>query len=177
MHGASPCSMNRKPKTKIGRTIKIELPQGAFPFVMYANTFGIEVVDGHKLIHFGLELLPNRLLGAWACLLEGSLIEHEKDNWLNYLREISFPQSANSATFRCPPEKLACVPLSNLVTWCRSGELAEMRLFNYAAGYVLEGRRNGEGETTIKGQGLALIRCTLDMQRQLLETLYQEFPV
>ena len=52
-----------------------------------------------------------------------------------------------------------------------------MRLFNYAAGYVLEGRRNGEGETTIKGQGLALIRCTLDMQRQLLETLYQEFPV
>lgn len=145
--------------------------------MMYANTFGVEVVDGHKLIHFGLKMGPDRLLGTWACLIERRLIELEKDNWLRYLREVSFPQAVSAADFRCPPERLTCVPLANLVTWCRSDELAELRLFNYAAADALEARRNETGETVILGQGLALIRCTLDMQRQILETLYQDLLV
>ena len=48
---------------KADKTVMIEIPQGQFPVVLYANTFGLESLDGHKVVHFGLMLPPAWPLG------------------------------------------------------------------------------------------------------------------
>ena len=49
---------------KPDKKVTIEIPQGQFPVVLYANTFGLESLDGHKLVHFGLMMIINLLIGA-----------------------------------------------------------------------------------------------------------------
>ncbi|MEQ1859736.1 MAG: hypothetical protein ABMA13_07365 [Chthoniobacteraceae bacterium] len=159
---------------KPDRKVTIELPQGQFPAVIYANVFGLESVDGHKLIHFGLMMPPSRLVSAWACVLEGPLIENSKESWMKYLAEIEFPDHAGDTSFRCPPERLILgVPSANLAELARSGDMAEIRLAVYAMGDVLNDRR--EGKTgKIKGQPLAMIRLPLELQRELIAAIYSD---
>lgn len=166
----SPKQLAEKPDRKV----TIEIPQGQFPAVLYANIFGIESVDGHKIVHFGLMMPPARLLSAWACVFEGTLIENSKESWLKYLAEIEFSDHAGDTSFRCPPEKLAMgVPSANLAELTRNGDMAEIRLSVYSMGDVLNDRR--EGKTgKIKGQPLAMIRLPLELQRQLIAAIYSD---
>ena len=156
------------------KKVTIEIPQGQFPVVMYANAFGLESVDGHKLVHFGLVMPPARLISAWACIIEGKLIESSKEPWMKYLAEVDFPNRAEDTTFRCPPERLCgSVPSVNLATLARTGESGEIRLFTYSIGDLLDDRR--EGKTgKIKGQPLAIIRLSLELQRQFITAIYAD---
>lgn len=157
---------------KPDRKVMIEIPQGQFPTVLYANVFGIESVDGNKLVHFGLMVPPSRLMSAWACVFERALIENSKESWMKYLADIEFPNRAEDMSFRCPPEKLSLgVPTANLAELARAGDMAEIRLSVYSMGDVLSDRR--EAKTgKIKGQPLAMIRLPLELQRQLIAAIY-----
>ncbi len=160
----------KKPKGEVG----IDIPQGAYPTIIYANVVGVESVDGHKLLHFGFIMPPGRLMGAWACVLEGKLVELQKDNWLNYLSEVGFPERSDDSSFRCPPEKLLLgVAFANLAAWARTGEGAELRLYVYSIGDVVEDRR-GENRGKVKGQAVGLVRLPLELQRQLIAAMYQD---
>lgn len=163
-----PKQLPEKPDKKV----TIEIPQGQFPTVFYANVFGMESVDGHKLVHFGLMMPPARLVSAWACVFEGALIENSKESWMKYLADIDFPNHAEDTGFRCPPEKLVLgIPSANLAELARSGDIAEIRLAVYSMGDVLNDRR--EGKTgKVKGQPLAMIRLPLELQRQLIAAIY-----
>lgn len=159
---------------KPDRKVLIEIPQGQFPLHFYANVFGLESVDGHKLVHFGLMIPPTRLISAWACILEGQLIDHNKESWMKYLSDAEFPSSDGDTSFRCPPEKLISgVPSANIVQLARTGDVAEIRLAAYAMGDVLNDRRE-EKTGKIKGQPLAMIRLPLELQRQLIAAIYAE---
>jgi hypothetical protein len=160
---------------KPDKQVTIEIPQGQFPVVLYANVFGLESLDGHKLVHFGLMISPARLLlSAWACVFERKLIENSKESWMNYLAEVEFPSHAGDASFRCPPEKLAMgVASANLATLARADEVGEIRLFAYSIADLLD-QRGEEKPGKIKGQPLALIRFPLELQRQLIAAIYQD---
>lgn len=164
----------KQPTEKPDRKVTIELPQGQFPVVIYANTFGIESVDGHKLIHFGLMVPPSRLISAWACVFEGTLVENSKESWMKYLADIEFPDQLGDTSFRCPPEKLGRgVPSANLAEMARSGHMAEIRLSVFSMGDVLNDRR--EAKTgKIKGQPLAMVRLPLELQRQMIAAIYSD---
>ena len=159
---------------KPDKKVTIEIPQGQFPVVLYANTFGLESLDGHKLVHFGLMMPPARLMAAWACVFEWKLIESSQEPWIKYLGEIEFPNQAGDTSFRCPPDRLtAGVPSVNIATLARTGEVGEIRLFAYSIGDLLEDRR--EGKTgKIKGQPLAIIRLSLELQRQFIAAIYSD---
>ena len=164
----SPKESTEKPDKKV----TIEIPQGQFPVVLYANTFGMESLDGHKLVHFGLMMPPARLMAAWACVFEGKLIESSQESWMKYLAEIEFPNHAADTSFRCPPERLtAGVPAVNIATLARTGEVGEIRLFAYSIGDLLDDR-HAEKTGKIKGQPLAIIRLSLELQRQFIAAIY-----
>ena len=156
------------------KQVTIEIPQGQFPVALYANVFGLESLDGHKLMHFGLMIPPARLLSAWACVFERKLIENSKESWMKYLAEIEFPNHAGDTSFRCPLEKLTMgVPSANLATLARADDVGEIRLFAYSIADLLDQRRE-EKAGKIKGQPLALIRLPLELQRQLIAAIYQD---
>lgn len=157
---------------KADKTVMIEIPQGQFPVVLYANTFGLESLDGHKLVHFGLMMPPARLMAAWACVLEQKLIESSQDSWMKYLSEVEFPSHTEDTSFRCPPDRLtAGVPSVNIATLARTGEVGEIRFFAYSIGDLLDDRRS-EKTGKIKGQPLAIIRLSLELQRQFIAAMY-----
>lgn len=164
----------KKPVEKTDKKVTIEIPQGQFPTVMYANVFGLESINGNKLVHFGLMMPPTRLMAAWACIFEGRLIESSKESWLKYLAEMEFPNHAADTSFRCPAERLLMgVPSANLAELARTGEMAEIRLCSYAMGDVLNDRR--EAKTgKVKGQPLAMIRLPVELQRQLIAAIYED---
>ena len=161
-----------KQPEKSERKVTIEIPQAQFPTVLYANVFGLESVDGHKLVHFGLMLPPSRLMAGWACVFESALIENSRESWMKYLAECEFPSRDADTSFRCPSERLTLgVPSANLAELARTGDVAEIRLSVYSMGDVLNDRR--EGKTgKIKGQPLAMIRLPLELQRQLIAAIY-----
>lgn len=151
----------------------IELPQSQFPINIYASTFGIEDILGNKLVHFGF-VIPGRFLGSWACVFDCKAIEVNKEGWLRYLNEIGFPEKEESFDFRSPPSAMPTgVPYSNLIALSRTGELAEIRLYSFSMGDVVEDRRSlHTGKVT--GQGVGIVRCSLDLQRQLIIAIYGE---
>ncbi len=159
---------------KPDKKVTIEIPQGQFPVVLYVNTFGLESLDGHKLVHFGLMMPPARLMAAWACVFEAKLIEISQESWMKYLADIEFPNRAEDTSFRCPPERLISgVPSVNIAALARTGEVGEIRLFTYSIGDLLDDRR--EDKTgKIKGQPLAIIRLPLELQRQFIAAIYAD---
>ncbi len=171
-----PSGMEKKPKTK---TITIELEQGRFPVVIYANRLGVEDVDGHKLVHFGFVMgtdKQERVLSAFACIFERVMLDGHRKSWLDYLTEVTLPAAESKWDWRAPVERLREVPLTNAVALSRSGDHAEIRCFNYSMGDTLA-KVNELAANKIIGQSVALVRCPLELQRQLLVALYADLPV
>ena len=161
----------KEPKTK---TITITLPQGQFPVITYVNRCGVENVDGHKLVYFGFANEVDKresVLSVFACIFERPMLDLQRKSWLEYLRDIGYPAEEKKLDWQPPAERVHGVTVVNAAALSRSGDYAEIRCFNYSMGDVL-GKSNEVGEQAIAGQTIALVRCTLDMQRQFLAALF-----
>lgn len=164
--------LQREPAEKASKEVTVEVPQGEFAISFYANTFGIESLDANKLVHFGLVLPGERILASWACVLDARQLETNKTNWLKYLSEIDYPDRQTDYAFRCEPGSLAGgVPFSNLMTVSRTGDVAEYRFFAYLMGDVLDDRRTFK-KGKVKGEAVAVVRSSLELQRQFIVAVY-----
>ena len=164
--------MAKKTSEKDFVQVRLELPQGRFDVVLYFNRFGIESLDGHKLVHFALET-PGKLAVSWSCFFESDMLAKQKEDWLRYATEVGLPETEAREAWK--PTMMAAAPISNFVAWSRRGDQAEIRCFNYSFGEIVVGSREKPKEQlTVTTQGLALLRCSLESQRQLLLALYED---
>jgi hypothetical protein len=156
------------PKSAKGEEVSIEIPQGEFPINFYANLFGIEEVDGLKMVHFGLQV-NSRPMGGWAVIFDPVLLDKSKESWLRYLSEVGYPEEESKITFRAPRSE-RFVPYINVAGLSRTGVTAEIRLFSFCMGDVIEDRRSGH-TGKVRGQPEAIVRCSLELQRQFIVAL------
>lgn len=161
-----------QPSKKKAKQISIETTDGLSPVMIYANVFGVETFEDTKLLHFGCQLPKDRTFSEWACFIEKRLIVDHKADWLGYLQKSNFPAAAAEGEFRCTFGKNDHVPIANVVLWSRSGEYAETRFMLFSL-HDLHLKNLGK-LPTLKASPLAIIRSTIEMQRQLIEFLYRE---
>ena len=109
--------------------------------------------------------------------LDGITIKEEEANWLGYLKACGYPAAESPADFRVPPGKITAVVCCNLMLLTRTGNSAEIRLLNYSMGDVVNiskaAAKNPNAESPkVRAQPVALIRCSLDLQRQMIIAMY-----
>ncbi len=143
-----------------------------------ANRFAIKRDDGFVLCHFGLINRSGVLIDRFACVLADSTLENLKENLLQYsdmvgLSKVAIPdwdppplRIKDSVSMMLDMLPVAdFVHLSNLLD-----KNAEICFLNYSHGSLTEAGRRGD--TDFPTWGLAMIRCTLDLQREYLRKLY-----
>jgi hypothetical protein len=162
--------MPQPPKKKPSQ-IKIDLPQAEFPVHFYATLAGIEWIDTHPLIHFGL-FASSQILSCFAIMLEYEVLQVQKDNWGEYYGKIGGgeQQSDRDFSFRCPSTLLKTpVSMANVALWSRQNEVGEIRFYGFSHGDAFQAVP--EKRSSISGQALALIRMPLPLHIQILASL------
>jgi len=164
--------MAKTPAQKATVEVKLELPQGRFEIVLYFNEFGIETLDGHKLVHFALQTASG-LSNSWSCIFESDMLAVYKEDWLRYALDVGLPDAEIEHKWK--PQTMNAAPMTNFVAWSRRGVQAEIRCFNFSFGEIsVKTKETPKAPLAVTTQGLALLRCSLDIQRQLLLALYSD---
>ena len=156
-------------KTSKERKLSVSLAQAAFPVVFFANKFGIETISGEPLVHFGCVTENAGTLACFAAIFETEMLQKEKLTWGKFLGAIGGPSSSADSLFRCSSSRLSTVPMVNLVLWHRHGNSGEMRLYSISMGDIHESIRTAKD--VVQGQAVAIIRCSVEMQQQLMAAL------
>jgi hypothetical protein len=175
---APPKSSQKPAKSKTERSVSVQLPSALFPVILYFNRCGVQDVEGHKMLHFGFVAKSSgeeELVAAYACLLEKSTISANREQWVKYLASIGLPENEDPMDWRVPYAKIASLPMANLATFSRADGESEFRFYNMSIGDAVTNRDAGD-TTAILGQPLALLRCSVSLQRSILVSLYAELP-
>lgn len=160
----------RKPQPK---EVSVNWSEGNFGLVTYVTRFGIEPLEGEKVFHFALLNRIGEQMSCFACIFDSEMLKQQKANWLAYLDKIGLPTQSPDITLRCPSSKLTGVPMVNAALWTRATEdNAEVRFYAFAVGDLYAARLPGPSAYKVTAQPLALLRCPIELQRQLLVSLY-----
>ncbi len=106
----------------------------------------------------------------YACAVDEATIERQKEDLLTYVG-----RSGTDLPTEIPPwlpkaSTIGQVEVANMIQAARTGAVAELRLFNYSMGDVLDAQRAGKSE--IEGNPVALLRCEESLQRAMFLSWY-----
>jgi hypothetical protein len=73
---------------------------------------------------------------------------------------------------RLKVSSIPCIWTANFIRAARSGELAELELFNYSMADVIDAGRTGKNE--IRASPVASLRCEDGLQQAILLSIYSE---
>jgi hypothetical protein len=146
-----------------------------FPRTMFYNRFYVERSGPVRIFYFGLLDDEDYVRDAYACAIDEEAIERHREDILDYVARA--PTGTPSEEYQWRP-KVTAVPqiqLANLIRASRSGNLAEMRLFNYAMGEAIDAMR--KDESSIQAIPIAMLRCEETVQRAMFLAMYAGRPI
>lgn len=155
-------------KKKKDQTVDLAVEQGKFPVLFTFNRFGIEPLDSDDLLlHFGLNNSAGQV-AAFALVLEQTHCILSLKSWSEYLEKVGAPKEEGDDSFRVTPSLLrrSFLPTANYTNWHRTGEMAEIRAFTFSMADVFQAATVTAQK--VPAQSVALLRCSLELQRQLL---------
>jgi hypothetical protein len=158
------------------KTVQIaaEFPETGFKTVLFFNRFGVERLDDHYLLHFGLTTRAGDVLAAYSTLLTATFVTTNRDDWLNYLGRLgSAPEASADLMWRAPTmAKAGPVEVTNAVRLARSGSDAEIRCYFVSLVAVVDRQQNQTlASKPLIGQPIALLQCSAEQQQLLLLSL------
>lgn len=152
--------------------MEITLPQGGFPKVMFFNRFRVDHDPEFKLVQFGL-IVDTDLVDGYSCILPTDTLKQNEKSLLEYLNRIGRPaESADGAWKGLAGECHAGV--ADVVTMAHRGDMAETGLFVFSLTAATRSAKPGTDNLPILAQPLVLLRSSPELQRQLIESLYEE---
>jgi hypothetical protein len=151
-------------------TLEVGLPPDGFRKSLYFNRFRVEREEGFCLVQFGL-ISASALLDTYSCSLPKEALEQNRKSLLEYLNRIGRPAEKPAAIWKgAPIEKQ--VDVADIIAMAFRGEIAETCLYVFSICSVTRLGKSGTG--SMLAQPLALLRCGPELQRRLIESLYEE---
>ena len=153
--------------------LEIQLPQAGFPKCMYFNRFRVEREDGFCLVQFGL-ITTSGLVDSYSCIFTKDMLQQNEKTLLDYLNRIGRPAAEKAPAPWKGAVMGAQTEVADIFSMAFRGGTAETCLYVFALTAANRARKSVPGNDTVPGQPLALLRCTADMQKQLIVALYEE---
>ena len=154
------------------KVINIKPSEGRFPRTMYFNRFSVSRAGPVRIFYFGLVDEEDYVRDLFGCAIDEVTLQRQKDDLLNYVGKASTPAPIEVPSWRPRVSEISSVSVANLVTAARTGAVAELRLFNYSQGDVVDAGRGGKEE--VRAEPVALLRCEDGLQQAMLLSLYSE---
>jgi hypothetical protein len=147
------------------RTFTVEMPLKAFPVSFCFNQFSIEGDGGWSVLSVGY-LLKGRLLDdVLSYAISKEAIEQSRESTLNYLGRTG--EILSMEHYVVPPAPKV-VPV-NVIGMAFRGDSADVILANFTFRRISVDSK----ESTVEADPIALLRSPLNVQRNLIKSLYQ----
>ena len=158
--------------TEKEKVISIKPSEGRFPRTMYFNRFTVYRAGPVRIFYFGLLDHEDYVRDVFACAIDEATLQRQKNDLLSYVGKASRPPPTELSSWRPKVSEITSVEVANLVTAARTGAVAELRLFNYSQGDLIDAGRSGKQE--IRAEPVALLRYEDGLQQAMLLSLYSE---
>lgn len=165
----------QQPALKVER-LAVNLADAGFPTVLFFNRFGIERGNGYSLIHFGFINRGGDVLAAYSTVITDSLVQMNREDWLQYLGKIGEPPELPiDLSWRPPVTQSRAVQVINALRLARNGPDAEIRCYCLSMVAVIDrSRGRGDAAKPLESQPLALLQTSVDQQQLLLLALLKQ---
>jgi hypothetical protein len=152
--------------------VTIDVKTQAFPRTMPFNRVGIQSIGSFRIFYFGLLDDEDYVQDSYACAIDEATIQRQKEDLLGYVARAGTATPPGLTMWRPKISAIGSVDVANLIRGARIGAIAELRLFNYAMGDVIDAQR--EHRDTVEGVPVALLRCDEALQRAMFLSLYAD---
>ena len=152
--------------------LEIGLPQGGFPKTMFYNQFRVDHDPDFKLIQFGL-VVDSELVDGYSCILPSDTLKQNQQTLLDYLNRIGRSGEGADMTWKGLTGKRHA-DVADIVTMAFRGGMAETCLFAFSLSAATRLKKSGTSGDIISAQPLVLLRSSAELQKQLIEVLYEE---
>jgi hypothetical protein len=152
--------------------ILIRLPDKGFRKMMFFNRFRVEREDGFFIIHFGHMSSSGLLLDSYCTVLAPDALKNNRDSVLAYLNRIGQPKAAQP-----PWQGLVSGQRSDVADIIAMAGRQEVGETCFGVFPMFVGSRMAASEAagkTFDAEPQALLRSSLEVQRQLIVSLYAE---
>lgn len=140
---------------------------------MFFNRFRVEPDEGFCVVHFGLLSKAGLLLDSYSCSVPPQTLQRNREALLGYLARVGSPKEKTPLAWQGPPVGQT-LQVADIIGVTLSDDMtAEMCLWMFSFTEAARQRRMGSRDT-LEAQPLALLRCALELQKQLIAALYAE---
>ena len=139
---------------------------------MFFNRLRVEHEDGFCVLHFGLVSKTGLLLDYYSCVLPRQTLEQNQNPLLEYLGRIGSPKEKSPLAWQVVPSGQT-PDVADIINMAFRGDMAETCFCVFSLTAATRQRRAPSGDT-LEAQALALLRSSVEMQKQLIAALYEE---
>jgi hypothetical protein len=167
MEGVSIVSTNEQKEVRV----EVRLPKTGFGRTMFFNRFRVDHEKDFCLVHFGLMSGSGMLVEQYCVFFSRETLERHKKALVPYLERIGLPKETAPPAWQGPlaVDKVDVVDIVNVAF---RGDVAEIALCIVSLNAVAMQARSKPTEA-LEAQPVALLRSTLETQKQLLVALYE----
>jgi hypothetical protein len=155
------------------KSISISVSTENFPRTMYFNRCTFDRSGPARIFYFGFVDEEDYLRDVFACAIDETTLTRQKDDLLNYVAKATTRAPTNLPEWRPKVSSIPYIRMANFIRAARTGEnLAELELFNYSIGDVIDAGRTGK--TEVKASPIASLRCEDGLQQAILLSIYSQ---
>ena len=158
--------------TEKGKPITISLSTENFPRTMYFNRCRVDRSGPTRIFYFGFVDDEDYDRDVFACAIDDATLTRQKDDLLGYVARAATPAHTNLPQWRPKASSIPRIQTSNFIRAARTGDVAELQLFNYSMGDVIDAGRSGKNE--VKAWPIASLRCEDGLQQAIFLSIYSE---
>lgn len=153
-------------------TVEIQLPHGDFPRTMYFNRFRLDRDSGFCLAQFGL-MVASDLVDSYTCTFSDEMLMRNRDVLIEYLSRIGLPSKKETTPWKGLMTSRQ-TDIVDLITMAHGDTAAETCLYAFSMSAASQLKKRMSGDKEVKAQRIAMLRCSPDLQRQLIAAMYDE---
>lgn len=139
---------------------------------MFFNRLQVEREDGFCVAHFGLVSKSGLLLDSYSCVLSQHTLAQNQNPLLEYLARIGQSKPKKAQPWQMAPSREK-TEVADIINMSFRDETAETCLSVFSMTAATRQRRSSSSDT-LEAQPLVLLRSSVDMQKQLIESFYGE---
>jgi hypothetical protein len=147
-----------------------------YVFSFMANRYALEPDDGFTLAHFGLVNRSGLLIDQLSCALPEHTLQSQKENLVQYSDSLGLPKNEipswrpSVRDYTKKEMNIPVVDFVHLIHW--EDAHAEICFWNWSHAALSDLVRVGKPDQLLPF-GVAMIRCSIDLQRAFLIELYK----
>lgn len=140
---------------------------------MRFNRFSVEPMEGHLLLHFGLVGSQGFPYDVYSCSIDKQDLESNRDRMVKYLEKIGGAATGKQEKWT-PPLELRKVEVIRFISMSSTGVSGEIGLLSFALTALMTPQTGSSAPKPVEPDALALLTCSIEMQKYVIAQLYLE---